>query len=219
MESDPLTLRNGVPFAPLKRQIVGLMAQRGERCAEEQVFLTRGGAAGGWACRRGCSSTKGGHAGSTPRRTTPSTARSSRPRPFGKSGAPRPTQRTGTVGARDRRISTVDALQGTSRGTRKLGGLRYLCVRPHCCPARVSGCFCKTNYRNTLREQSARADLKRVPRSVPRYGSPSPGTLLVAALKKRLGTKLDLHTEHLALRENRAHNHGCVKPIVFAESG
>lgn len=42
LEADPLTLQYGLPFAPLKRQVVALMAGRGVRCREEQVFLTTG---------------------------------------------------------------------------------------------------------------------------------------------------------------------------------
>ncbi|HEX8693040.1 MAG TPA: PLP-dependent aminotransferase family protein [Longimicrobium sp.] len=42
LEADPLTLQYGVPFVPLKRQIVRMMAERGVRCREEQVFLTTG---------------------------------------------------------------------------------------------------------------------------------------------------------------------------------
>ncbi|HEY0038274.1 MAG TPA: PLP-dependent aminotransferase family protein [Longimicrobium sp.] len=42
LEADPLALQYGVPCAPLKRQIVRLMADRGVRCHEGQVFLTTG---------------------------------------------------------------------------------------------------------------------------------------------------------------------------------
>jgi 2-aminoadipate transaminase len=42
LASDPLALQYGPPYAPLKRQIVDLMAQRGVSCDEEQVFLTTG---------------------------------------------------------------------------------------------------------------------------------------------------------------------------------
>jgi 2-aminoadipate transaminase len=42
LTSDPLALQYGPPYAPLKRQIVDLMAQRGVQCHEEQVFLTTG---------------------------------------------------------------------------------------------------------------------------------------------------------------------------------
>lgn len=42
LAADPLALQYGVPYAPLKRQIVLLMAERGVRCREEQVFLTTG---------------------------------------------------------------------------------------------------------------------------------------------------------------------------------
>jgi len=42
LAADPLALQYGVPFAPLKSQIVELMALRGVRCAEQQVFLTSG---------------------------------------------------------------------------------------------------------------------------------------------------------------------------------
>jgi 2-aminoadipate transaminase len=40
---DPLALQYAPPFAPLKRQVVELMARRGVECREEQVFLTAGG--------------------------------------------------------------------------------------------------------------------------------------------------------------------------------
>lgn len=42
LETDRLALQYGVPYAPLKRQIVRLMGERGVRCGEEQVFLTTG---------------------------------------------------------------------------------------------------------------------------------------------------------------------------------
>lgn len=42
LNTDPLTLQYGVPYGPLKRQIVLLMAERGVRCRAEQVFLTTG---------------------------------------------------------------------------------------------------------------------------------------------------------------------------------
>ena len=42
LASDPLALQYGPPYAPLKRQIVDLMAQRGVHCQEDQVFLTTG---------------------------------------------------------------------------------------------------------------------------------------------------------------------------------
>lgn len=42
LEADPSPLQYGVPYAPLKRQIVSLMAARGVECREEQVFLTTG---------------------------------------------------------------------------------------------------------------------------------------------------------------------------------
>ena len=42
LEADPLTLQYGVPYAPLKQQIVAMMAERGVACREEQVFLTTG---------------------------------------------------------------------------------------------------------------------------------------------------------------------------------
>lgn len=42
LASDPLALQYGPPYAPLKRQIVELMAQRGVYCNEDQVFLTTG---------------------------------------------------------------------------------------------------------------------------------------------------------------------------------
>lgn len=40
--SDPSSLQYGPPYQPLKTQIVELMAMRGVRCTEEQVFLTSG---------------------------------------------------------------------------------------------------------------------------------------------------------------------------------
>jgi 2-aminoadipate transaminase len=42
LRDDPSTLQYGVPHRPLKAQIVELMAVRGVRCTEEQVFLTSG---------------------------------------------------------------------------------------------------------------------------------------------------------------------------------
>ncbi len=42
VQADPLTLQYAVPYAPLKRQIVALMAERGVRCRDEQIFLTTG---------------------------------------------------------------------------------------------------------------------------------------------------------------------------------
>ncbi|HEX2092850.1 MAG TPA: aminotransferase class I/II-fold pyridoxal phosphate-dependent enzyme [Longimicrobiaceae bacterium] len=42
LAADPLPLQYGVPYEPLKRQIVEIMAERGVRCREEQVFLTTG---------------------------------------------------------------------------------------------------------------------------------------------------------------------------------
>lgn len=39
---DPMALQYGPPFRPLKSHVVGLMAQRGVSCREEQVFLTAG---------------------------------------------------------------------------------------------------------------------------------------------------------------------------------
>lgn len=40
--AEPSSLQYGVPYRPLKTQIVELMAVRGVRCTEEQVFLTSG---------------------------------------------------------------------------------------------------------------------------------------------------------------------------------
>lgn len=42
LHSDPLAMQYQPAFAPLKRHVVALMAQRGVRCREEQVFLTTG---------------------------------------------------------------------------------------------------------------------------------------------------------------------------------
>lgn len=42
LATDRAALQYGPPFAPLKRHIVALMAERGVVCAEEQVFLTTG---------------------------------------------------------------------------------------------------------------------------------------------------------------------------------
>jgi len=42
LEADPLPMQYGVPFEPLKRHIVGMMAERGVHCREEQIFLTTG---------------------------------------------------------------------------------------------------------------------------------------------------------------------------------
>ncbi|HVR99865.1 MAG TPA: PLP-dependent aminotransferase family protein [Thermoanaerobaculia bacterium] len=42
LTADASCLQYGLPYPPLKSQIVGLMAQRGVRCTEEQVFLTSG---------------------------------------------------------------------------------------------------------------------------------------------------------------------------------
>jgi 2-aminoadipate transaminase len=42
LAADASSLQYGLPYAPLKTQIVELMAMRGVRCAEEQVFLTSG---------------------------------------------------------------------------------------------------------------------------------------------------------------------------------
>lgn len=44
--SDPVALQYFPAFAPLRRQVVALMAQRGVECREEQVFLTAGGQQG-----------------------------------------------------------------------------------------------------------------------------------------------------------------------------
>jgi 2-aminoadipate transaminase len=40
--TDPQALQYGMPYAPLKRHIVQLMAQRGIHCTEAQIFLTTG---------------------------------------------------------------------------------------------------------------------------------------------------------------------------------
>lgn len=42
LAGDSLPLQYGMPYAPLKRHVVDLMAQRGVVCREEQVFLTTG---------------------------------------------------------------------------------------------------------------------------------------------------------------------------------
>lgn len=42
LATDRAALQYGPPFAPLKRHIVGLMAERGVACSEEQIFLTTG---------------------------------------------------------------------------------------------------------------------------------------------------------------------------------
>lgn len=42
LATDRGALQYGPPFAPLKRHIVDLMAQRGVQCTEEQIFLTTG---------------------------------------------------------------------------------------------------------------------------------------------------------------------------------
>jgi 2-aminoadipate transaminase len=42
LPADPDSLQYAVPYAPLKRQIVDLMAARGVHCRAEQVFLTSG---------------------------------------------------------------------------------------------------------------------------------------------------------------------------------
>lgn len=42
LATDRAALQYGPPFAPLKRHIVALMAERGVACAEEQIFLTTG---------------------------------------------------------------------------------------------------------------------------------------------------------------------------------
>ena len=39
---EPASLQYAVPYAPLKSQIVELMAARGVRCRPEQIFLTSG---------------------------------------------------------------------------------------------------------------------------------------------------------------------------------
>lgn len=42
LATDGRALQYGPPFQPLKQHVVGLMAQRGVQCREEQVFLTAG---------------------------------------------------------------------------------------------------------------------------------------------------------------------------------
>lgn len=42
LASDPRALQYGPPFAPLKQHIVGLMAERGVTCAEDEIFITTG---------------------------------------------------------------------------------------------------------------------------------------------------------------------------------
>jgi len=42
LRGDPSALQYGIPYKPLKSQIVELMALRGVRCTEEQIFLTSG---------------------------------------------------------------------------------------------------------------------------------------------------------------------------------
>lgn len=42
LSSDPRALQYGPPFAPLKRHIVELMAQRGVTCTEDEIFITTG---------------------------------------------------------------------------------------------------------------------------------------------------------------------------------
>lgn len=42
LATDPGSLQLRLPWAPLKRQVVALMAERGVACREEQVFLTAG---------------------------------------------------------------------------------------------------------------------------------------------------------------------------------
>jgi 2-aminoadipate transaminase len=42
LATDPRALQYGPPFRPLKQHVVSIMAQRGVRCREEQVFLTAG---------------------------------------------------------------------------------------------------------------------------------------------------------------------------------
>lgn len=42
LSSDPMALQYGPPYAPLKGQIVELMARRGVICDQEQIFLTTG---------------------------------------------------------------------------------------------------------------------------------------------------------------------------------
>jgi 2-aminoadipate transaminase len=46
LAGDPVALQYSPPFAPLKRHVVELMARRGVRCSEDQVFLTAGGQQG-----------------------------------------------------------------------------------------------------------------------------------------------------------------------------
>jgi 2-aminoadipate transaminase len=46
LAADPAALQYAPPYAPLKRHVVALMAARGVRCTEEQVFLTAGGQQG-----------------------------------------------------------------------------------------------------------------------------------------------------------------------------
>jgi 2-aminoadipate transaminase len=42
LRADPSCLQYGIPYWPLKTRIVELMALRGVRCSEEQIFLTSG---------------------------------------------------------------------------------------------------------------------------------------------------------------------------------
>lgn len=42
LRTDPSSLQYSLPYRPLKTQIVQLMAMRGVRCTEEQIFLTSG---------------------------------------------------------------------------------------------------------------------------------------------------------------------------------
>lgn len=42
LQTDPGCLQYGIPYQPLKAQIVELMATRGVRCTERQIFLTTG---------------------------------------------------------------------------------------------------------------------------------------------------------------------------------
>src|SRR6185369_1326131 len=42
IRTDPSSLQYSIPHEPLKRQIVEMMAWRGVRCTEEQIFLTSG---------------------------------------------------------------------------------------------------------------------------------------------------------------------------------
>jgi len=42
LETEPASLQYAPPYQPLKAQIVQLMAARGVRCSEEQIFLTSG---------------------------------------------------------------------------------------------------------------------------------------------------------------------------------